>query len=58
MEQESKFVCWQDGGFWLGYSEEYPDYLTQGMSLQELHDNLKDIYTSLASNSIPCARQE
>ncbi len=33
---------------WLGHLEEYPDYITQGESIDELRDNLKDIATELA----------
>jgi predicted RNase H-like HicB family nuclease len=40
-------ICWQDGEFWLGYLEEYPDYMTQGMSRDELKENLRDIYIEL-----------
>jgi len=25
-----KYIYWQDEGMWLGYLEEYPDYMTQG----------------------------
>jgi predicted RNase H-like HicB family nuclease len=28
---------------WLGYLKEYPDYMTQGETLEELKENLKDI---------------
>ena len=35
-----KFVYWQDGDWWLGYLEEYPDYMTQGETLEELKENL------------------
>ncbi len=42
-------ICWQDGAFWLGYLEEYPDYMTQGMTREELKDNLRDIYFSAKS---------
>ena len=43
----TKMICWQDGDFWIGYLEEYPDYLTQGMSHDELVDNLRDIYKEI-----------
>jgi hypothetical protein len=33
--ETAKFVYWQDGNMWLGYLEEYPDYMTQGESLEE-----------------------
>jgi predicted RNase H-like HicB family nuclease len=42
---------------WLGYFEEYPDYKTQGESLEELKENLKDIYDELTSGNIPCVRK-
>jgi predicted RNase H-like HicB family nuclease len=52
-----RFVHWQDGDMWLGYLEEYPDYMTQGVTLEELKDNLKDIYDDLAGGHIPSARK-
>ncbi len=38
---------------WLGYIEEFPDYQTQGVSLEELKDNLKDLYSDLTGGAIP-----
>jgi hypothetical protein len=58
MEGRIKIIYWQDGEFWLGYVEEYPDYTTQGMTFEELKENLKDIYKDLSSGKIPCARKE
>ena len=55
--KRKKYVYWQDGNMWLGYLEEYPDYRTQGESLEELKENLKDIYNELTSGSIPCVRK-
>ncbi|MDO8141693.1 MAG: hypothetical protein Q6358_09360, partial [Candidatus Brocadiales bacterium] len=55
--KRKKYVYWQDGNMWLGYLEEYPDYRTQGESLEELKENLKDIYKELTSGSIPCVRK-
>jgi len=52
-----KYVYWQDGEMWLGYLEEYPDYMTQGESLEELKENLKDIYEELTGGKIPCVRK-
>lgn len=52
-----KYVYWQDGDMWIGYLEEYPDYKTQGESLEELKENLKDIYQELTSGTIPCVRK-
>ena len=52
-----KYVFWQDGQMMLGYLEEYPDYMTQAESIEELEDNLRDIYKELTSGSIPCVRK-
>ena len=38
---------------WLGYLEEYPDYMTQGENMEELPENFKDIYQELISGAIP-----
>ena len=40
-------------GMWLVYLEEYLDYMTQEESIEELQDNLKDIYKKLTSGTIP-----
>jgi len=52
-----KYVYWEDEGMWLGYLVEYPDYRAQGESIEELKENLKDIYNDLISGSIPCIRK-
>jgi len=51
-----KYTYWQDGEMWLGYLEEYPDYMTQGENVEELLENLKDIYQELISGAIPSVR--
>jgi hypothetical protein len=51
-----RFTYWQDGQFWLGYLEEFPDYLTQGESLEDLKEHLRDIYRDLTSGAIPAVR--
>ena len=55
MSTTARYVRWQDGGMWLGYFEQYPDYLTQGDSLNELEENLRDLYGDLRTGEIPSA---
>jgi hypothetical protein len=50
------YTYWQDGDDWLGYLDEFPDYLTQGTSLNDLKDHLADLYRDLSSGEIPCLR--
>jgi hypothetical protein len=52
-----KYVCWQDGDAWLGYLQDYPDYWTQGESIDDLKDHLRDLYQDLTSGSIPGVRK-
>jgi predicted RNase H-like HicB family nuclease len=47
-----RYVYWQDGQFWLGYLEEYPDYMTQGESLEDLREHLRDLYADLSLCSL------
>jgi predicted RNase H-like HicB family nuclease len=42
---------------WLGYLEEFPDYMTQGEDLEDLKLNLKDIYETLTSGELPIVRR-
>lgn len=55
--QTVKIVVWQDGEHWLGYLQQYPDYWTQGDTLDEVKDQLKDLNIDLSSAKIPGARR-
>jgi hypothetical protein len=41
----------------LEYFEEFPDYLTQGESLEQLQENLRSLYVDLTSGEIPGIRK-
>ena len=49
-------MYWQDGSQWLGYFEECPDYTTQGETLEDLQENLKDLFRDLVSGEVPGVR--
>ncbi len=57
--ESTKYVYWQEQekNMWLGYLQEYPDYWTQGVSLQELEENLRDLHKDLTSGEIPGVRK-
>ncbi len=46
-------IYWQDGNFWLGKILERPDIMTQGESLEELENNLKDAYFLMVMEDVP-----
>lgn len=52
-----KYIYWQDETYFIGYLEEYPDYWTQGSSLEELQENLLELYHEFTNNNIPCIRK-
>ena len=52
-----KFTSWQDGDFFIGFLNDYPDYSTQGMTKEELAENLKDLWADLESGEIPYIRK-
>ena len=54
---KTKFTYYKEEEMWIGWLEEYPDYRTQGESLPELKENLKDIYSELTSGNIPGVRR-
>ncbi len=51
--KSKKFVYYQDENMLIGWLEEFPDYKTQGETLLELQENLKDIYEELTCGRIP-----
>ncbi len=50
------YTFWQDGEFFIGHLNEYPDYETQAYSKDELIENLKDLLVDLESNKVPFVR--
>lgn len=53
----TKFVYYKEDDMFIGWLEEYPDYRTQGETLDELKENLLDIYNDLNSGQIPCVHR-
>jgi predicted RNase H-like HicB family nuclease len=57
MEKTMKFTYWKDGEFFLGYLNDYPDYETQGMTKEELIENLRALLEDVESGEIPYLRK-
>ena len=55
--QTIKYVHWQEGDVWLGYLQDYPDYWTQGESLDDLIEHLRDLYLDLSGGHVPGVRK-
>jgi len=55
--EKKRFVYYQEEDMWVGWLEEFPDYRTQAETLEELKENLRDIYEELTSGMIPHVRR-
>lgn len=51
------FTFWQDGDDWIGFLDEFPEYITQGSSLEDLKVHLLDLHKDLTSGAIPNVRR-
>lgn len=52
-----KIVIWEEDGGWLGYLQDYPDYWTQGESLDDLKEHLRELYDTFTDGHIPGVRR-
>jgi hypothetical protein len=52
-----KIVYWRDGDAWIGYLQDYPDYRTQGETLDDLREHLRDLHHDIESGEIPGLRK-
>ena len=46
-------IYWQSDKFWLGKLLEHPEIMTQGETLQELEENIKDAFVLMAMDEVP-----
>jgi predicted RNase H-like HicB family nuclease len=51
--ETKRFIYYEEDGLFVGWLEEYPDYRTQGETMDQLQENLLDIYKELVSGEIP-----
>lgn len=55
--QTIKYIHWEEDGAWVGYLQDYPDYWTQGTTLEDLQAHLRDLYQDLTDGQIPGIRK-
>jgi predicted RNase H-like HicB family nuclease len=55
--QKIKYVRWEEDGAWIGYLQDYPDYWTQGETLEDLQAHLRDLYQDLTGGEIAGVRK-
>jgi predicted RNase H-like HicB family nuclease len=52
-----QFTFWQEDDYFIGFLNDYPDYQTQGITKEELIENLKDLLVDIESEQIPYLRK-
>lgn len=57
MQRRFTMLYWKSDHFWLGKLLEHPEIMTQGETLEELEENLKDAYLSMAMEDVPDSYQ-
>jgi len=53
METKLKMIYWKSEKFWVGKLLERPEIMTQGETLEELEDNMKDAYALMTMEDVP-----
>jgi predicted RNase H-like HicB family nuclease len=53
MPQRLTMVYWHGDRMWLGKLLEYPEIMTQGETIEELEENLKDAFRMMFLDDVP-----
>jgi len=53
MKSEVRMIYWKAGKFWLGKLREHPEIMTQGRTLRELEENIRDAYRMMIMEDVP-----
>ncbi len=53
MKSKMNMIYWKSDKFWLGKLLEHPEIMTQGETLDELEENIKDAYMMMAMDDVP-----
>lgn len=53
MKTKMTMVYWKGQKYWLGKLLEHPEIMTQGETLEELEENIKDAYRLMVLDDVP-----
>lgn len=53
MRPKMTMIYWKGEKYWLGKLLEHPEIMTQGETLEELEENIKDAYLLMAMDDVP-----
>ncbi|MDI6751127.1 MAG: type II toxin-antitoxin system HicB family antitoxin [Pseudomonadota bacterium] len=46
-------IYWKSDRFWIGKLVDHPEIMTQGETLEELEENMKDAYLLMVMDDVP-----
>ena len=58
MKTDMNMIYWKAGKFWLGKLKEHPEIMTQGRTLKELEENIRDAYVMMVMDDVPEQHRE
>jgi hypothetical protein len=50
---ELSYTYWKDDGWYVGHLDDYPDYTTQGETIEEFEDMLRSLYEDIQTFDFP-----
>jgi len=53
MDSKITIIYWKGEKIWLGKILEHPEIMTQGESIEELEENLKDAFRLMLMDDVP-----
>jgi predicted RNase H-like HicB family nuclease len=57
MKTKLNMVYWKGKKFWVGKLVEHPEIMTQGLTLKELEENIRDAYQMMVLDDVPQAHK-
>jgi predicted RNase H-like HicB family nuclease len=53
MSVQTNMIYWKGKDFWVGKLLDHPDIMSQGVTVEELEENLKEAYLLMAMDDVP-----
>ena len=53
MNTKLTLIYWKSEKFWLGKLLDHPEIMTQGETVEELEENIKDAYLMMVMEDVP-----
>ena len=57
MNQKLNLAYWKGEEYWVGKLLEYPEIMSQGETIAELEENIRDAYLMMAMEDVPSEHQ-